>query len=139
MGMRVFNAISQRIEKEPYAQKLGIKLLKVEAGYSLVEMLFTNDMENIFGTAHGGAIFSLVDEAFEVASNSHGTVAVALTINITYHRAAKPGSVLRAEAKEINRTVRIGTYDIQVRDEQNQLIATCEGVAYRKKEPLPFL
>jgi len=139
MDGRVFDAISQKIEKEPYAQKLGIKLLKVEAGYSLVEMVFTNDMENIFGTAHGGAIFSLIDEAFEVASNSHGTVAVALSVNITYHKAPKPESVLRAEAREINRTFRIGTYDIQVRDEENELIATCQAVAYRKKEHLPFL
>jgi len=47
-------------------------------------MTFTPDMENMFGMAHGGAIFSLIDAAFEVASNSHGTMAVALNMNVYY-------------------------------------------------------
>jgi acyl-CoA thioesterase len=35
---------------------------------------------NALGTVHGGAIFTLADFAFAAASNSHGTVAVALPI-----------------------------------------------------------
>jgi acyl-coenzyme A thioesterase PaaI-like protein len=34
-------------------------------------MVFTPDMENMFGKAHGGALFALIDEAFETAGNSH--------------------------------------------------------------------
>ena len=58
MDKRVLNAIFEKVENEPYANKLGMKLLKLDYGYSLVEMHFTEDVANIFGIPHGGAIFS---------------------------------------------------------------------------------
>ncbi|MGZ3569765.1 MAG: PaaI family thioesterase, partial [Thermodesulfobacteriota bacterium] len=91
MDNKVKEAIFRKVEKEPFAQKFGIKLLDLDDGYSKVEMKFTPDMENIFGFIHGGALFALIDEAFETASNSHGTVAVALSMNITYVSSPSPG------------------------------------------------
>ena len=87
------------MEREPFAQKFGLKLLDLNEGYSKVGMTFTPDMENLFGLVHGGALFALIDEAFETASNSHGTVAVALNMNITYVSSPPPGSRLIAEAR----------------------------------------
>jgi len=55
-------------------------------------MSFMEDMENIFGMAHGGALFALIDESFEVASNSHGTMAVALNMNVNYIATPAKGS-----------------------------------------------
>ena len=86
MDKKVIEALSRRVANEPYARKLGLTLLKIEPGYALVEMILTDDMANIFDTAHGGAIFSLIDEAFEISCNTHGTVAVALSVAVTYHR-----------------------------------------------------
>ncbi len=135
----VFDAIFRRVEQEPYARKLGLKLLKLDRGYSLVQMAFTEDMENIFGMAHGGAIFSLIDEAFETASNSHGTVAVALGLSVNYMKSPDRGATLLAEARETSCSNRIATYEIEVRDEKNALIARCQTMVYRKKDKLPFL
>jgi len=84
MDERVKEAIFKKVETEPFARKFGIRLLDLEEGYSKVEMKLTPDMENLLGMAHGGALFALIDEAFETASNSHGTVAVAFSMNITY-------------------------------------------------------
>jgi acyl-CoA thioesterase len=139
MDENVRRAIFERVEKEPFARKLGLELLELDDGYSVVEMTFVEDVKNIFGMAHGGAIFGLIDEAFETAGNSHGTVAVALNMNVTYMAAPSPGARLRAVAKEINRTRRTGNYDIRVTDERQTLIATCQALIYRKKERLPFL
>jgi acyl-CoA thioesterase len=102
-------------------------------------MTFTPDMENIFGLAHGGALFALIDEAFETASNSHGTVAVALNMNITYASSPQPGSKLIAEAKEFSRTRKTANYDIKVSDDQGKLVASCRALVYRKENLLPFL
>ena len=132
-------AIFKKVEREPFAQKFGIRLIDLEEGYSKVEMKLTSDMENFFGMAHGGALFALIDGAFETASNSHGTVAVALNMNITYISPPSPGSGLIAEAREISRTQRTAVYNIKLFDEQNLLIASCEALVYRKKEALPFL
>jgi acyl-CoA thioesterase len=102
-------------------------------------MIVTQEMENMFGIAHGGALFALIDEAFETASNSHGTVAVALSMMVNYIAPAAVGSKLTAEAREFSRTRRTANYDIRVHDEQGQLIASCQALVYRKGIALPFL
>lgn len=84
MDEKVRKAIFKRMEQEPFGRKFGITLVDIKEGYARVEMRFTSDMENMFGIAHGGAIFSLMDAAFEVASNSHGTMAVALNMSVNY-------------------------------------------------------
>jgi acyl-CoA thioesterase len=139
MDPKVKEAIFRKIEKEPFANKFGIKLLELEEGYSRVEMTFTPDMENFLEMAHGGALFALIDEAFETASNSHGTVAVALNMNITFTAPPSPMSRLTAEAREFNRTQRTAVYDIKLSDDRNNLIASCEALVYRKGTTLPFL
>jgi len=139
MEEKIRAAIFKQVEEEPFARKFGLKLVDLEAGYSRVEMAFTQDMENIFGMAHGGALFALIDEAFETASNSHGTMAVALNLNISYLASPAKGSKLTAEAKELNRTHKTALYDIRVTDDQHRLIASCQAMVYRMCKPLPFL
>jgi len=139
MDGRVKEAIFKKVEREPFAQKFGIKLLDLDEGYSKVGMKFTPDMENFLGMAHGGALFALIDEAFETASNSHGTVAVALNMSVTYTSPPAPRSNLIAEAREFSRTPRTAAYDIKLRDDQDNLIASCQALVYRKGIRLPFL
>ena len=133
------DAIAGKIEHESFARKLGLHLIKLDTGYALVEMEPQEDTENIFGMTHGGAIFSLIDEAFQASCNSHGTVALALNVNVTYHRAPGRGARLRAESKEIHRSKKTATYDIKVMDDKNELIASCLALAYRKGDKLPFI
>jgi acyl-CoA thioesterase len=139
MDPKIRDAMQRQVQQEPFAKKFGLKLIEVDEGYALVEMKCTKEMENIFQMIHGGAIFTLIDEAFEISCNSHGTVAVALNVNITYHRAPSPNSTLRAEAKEVAKTRRTGNYYITVTDEQENLIASCQALAYRKGDKLPFM
>lgn len=134
-----FEAIRNSVMREPYARILGIRLVDLDLGRAETEMEFSGDMKNVFGMAHGGAIFSLIDEAFGAAANSYGTVALALNVNVIYVRPPSPGETLRAMATEINRTKRISTYEIKVLGEDGRLIATSQATAYRKKEKLPFL
>ncbi len=136
---KVFEAIRQKVADEPYAKMLGLELAEIKTGYALVRMAYTEAIENIFGMAHGGAIYSLIDEAFEVACNSHGIVSLALGVSVQYLKAATRGDMLQAEANEVTRSARISHYDIAVRNQNGDLIATCKAMAYRKKDPLPFL
>jgi acyl-CoA thioesterase len=78
-------------------------------------------------------IFTLADHAFAAAANSHGTIAVAISISITFIKAATSGT-LRAEAREVAKNPKLGTYSVEVRDEQNELIAQFQGLVYRKHE-----
>jgi acyl-CoA thioesterase len=134
-----FGAIRRGVEREPHSRNLGIRLEELERGWAVTEMEFSGEMENIFGMAHGGAIFSLIDEAFGAAANSHGTVALALNVNVTYVGQPSPGETLRAEAKEVDRSETASTCEIRVLGEDGRLIATTQATGYRKKEKLPFL
>ena len=139
MDEKIRKAIFQRMEQEPFGRKFGITLVDLKEGHARVEMRFTSDMENMFGMAHGGAIFSLMDAAFEVASNSHGTMAVALNMNINYLATPSKGAMLTAEAREINKTKRTAAYDIRATDDSGKLLASCQALVYRLEKPLPFL
>jgi acyl-CoA thioesterase len=139
MDEKIKQAIFREVAREPFARKFGLRLVALDEGYSLVEMTVTQEMENMFGIAHGGALFALIDEAFETASNSHGTVAVALSMSVNYLAPAATGNKLRAEARELNRTRKTATYDIRVHDDHGQFIASCQALVYRKGIALPFL
>ncbi len=139
MEKDVTGRIRKKVESEPFAGKLGLKVVALEPGHSKVEMKVTPEMANIFGATHGGAIFSLIDEAFETASNSHGVMAVALNVNIQYLRPAFAGDQLTAEAKEVSRSKRISTYQIDVTNAAGQQIAGAQCMAFIKGDKLPFL
>ena len=132
------DAYFKKVKEEPFARCLNIRLKDVSEGYALCEMEYTEQMNNIFGMAHGGAIFSLIDEAFEISSNSHENVAVALNINVTYMKPPRKNTVLTAESKEINRTRRTASYHITVKDDEN-LIAVCQALVYITDKAVPFL
>ncbi|MDO9265007.1 MAG: hotdog fold thioesterase [Desulfosalsimonadaceae bacterium] len=131
----IFNAVAN----EPFAQKMGMKLVELKRGYSKVEMDYLPEsMNNIYDRAHGGAIYALIDEAFETSCQTHGTVAVALNVSVSYTASPEPGARLIAEAKEISLTKKIAHYDISVTDNNGNLIATSRTIAFRTGKPIPF-
>ncbi len=140
MDKSVKKAISQAVAREPFAQEMKMELVELEDGYSVVKMVYDPDrMDNIYNRAHGGAIYALIDEAFETAGQTDGSVAVALNVNVTYVSSPKPGAVLEAEARQISQTKKTAGYEIRVTDQDGSLIATCQALAYRTGKPIPFL
>jgi acyl-CoA thioesterase len=140
MDQKIKDAIHNAVKNEPFAKAMKIDLLELESGYSAVEMIYDPEgMSNIYDRAHGGALFALIDEAFETAGQTDGTIAVALNVNVTYVSSPEPGVKLRAEAKRISQTKKTAGYDIRVSDKSGNLIATCSALAYRTGKPIPFL
>ena len=140
MDTKVRDAIVKAVETEPFAQRLGLQLIELELGRSVVEMTYDpKSMDNIYQRAHGGAIFALIDEAFETVGQADGTIAVALNVNVTYVSSPEPGTRIRATATEISRTKRTANYEIKVTDSGGGLIATCQALAFRTGKPIPFL
>jgi acyl-CoA thioesterase len=134
-------SLKEKIKNEPFANHMGISLRDVAPGYAVVVAKFSEKMNSFHGLIHGGAIFALIDEAFGAASNSHGTIALALNMSITYVQPPKVNFLLIAEAREESRTKRTATYHIEViqKDEEgDRKIAICQALVYRKNERLPF-
>lgn len=140
MNIKIRDAIIEAVQNEPLAVTFGMKLLELEDGFSVVEMLCqANMMDNLFRRTHGGAIYSLIDEAFETAGQTDGTICVALNVNVSYIVSPEPGSLLRAEAKRVSQTRKTAGYEIRVTDREGTLLALCQAMAYRTGKPLPFL
>lgn len=140
MDQKVKEAIQQSVQREPFAQLMKLELVALEEGFSAVEMTYEPEtMDNIFSRAHGGAIFSLIDEAFETVCQTCGVVTVALNVSVTYVSSPKGRGRLRAEAREISSTRQTATYGIRVHDSDGRLIATCQALAFRTGKPLPFV
>ena len=140
MDERLRSAIAAGVAQEPLARTLGMKLVALDVGFSVVEMEYQPEtMGNLFSRAHGGAIYALIDEAFETVCQTVGSVTVALNVNVTYVASPEEKGVLRAEAREVSGTKRTASYDIRVTDDQGRLIAICQALGFRTGKPLPFL
>lgn len=121
------------VRRDRFAARQGIRLVELREGYARATMRLGPDHLNGVGTAQGGAIFTLADLAFAACCNSHGTVAVALDVAITFARAAVTGR-LTAEAREIARSRRVSVCDVRVTDAAGALVASFKGTAFRKDE-----
>ena len=140
MNERVKEAIFQAVLREPLAQLFAMRLLHLELGHSVVEMNYEpSRMDNIYARAHGGAVYALIDEAFETAGQTDGTIAVALNVNVTYVASPDPDTRLRAEARRVSQTKKTACYDIRVTDDTGKMLAVCQAVAYRTGKPIPFI
>ncbi len=140
MDQRVRSAILEAAKNEPYARALQMELVDLADGYSDVRMIYDPEkMNNIYSRAHGGAIYALIDEAFETAGQTDGTIAVAMNVNVTYVSSPEPNQQLRAEAQRVSQTRKTASYDIKVTDSDGQIIALCQALAYRTGKPIPFL
>jgi acyl-CoA thioesterase len=126
----------QHFQQDPFARFLGIELLEVSEGYARASLVIQNHMLNFHGIPHGGVVFSLADAAFAAASNSHGQISVALTVDIHYIAVASPGAQLYAEATEEHLGRRTALYRLAVTAEDGTLIALCHGTVYRKDQLL---
>jgi acyl-CoA thioesterase len=105
-------------------------------GDATVSMRVQKKHLNAAGYCHGGVIFSLADVSFALASNSHGTLALALDMSISFLKAVQPGEKIIARCTERHRGRSTGSYSIEVTDGENNLVALLKATAFRKNTPL---
>ncbi len=121
--------------QDKFARHTGIQLLEVETGKAWAKLDIEPHHLNSAGTVHGGAIFTLADFVFAVASNSHGNLAMGINTSTSFVRAVS-GGTLFAEADELSINHKLATYQVRVTDQDGNLIAQFHGTVYRKKDPI---
>jgi acyl-CoA thioesterase len=88
-------------------------------------------MVNGHRICHGGLIFALADSAFAFACNSHGDNTVAAGASIDFLAPGREGDVLRAVATERWRAGRSGLYEIEVRNQRDEMVALFRGRSHQ--------
>jgi acyl-CoA thioesterase len=127
--MRIFDKVNS---EDTFARLIGMKLIELQPGFARATLSVTHATINIYQMAHGGAIFSVADQACEAAGNSFGEPAVALQHSIHFLNAGKSGDLLEATAKVTNRSNRIGLIEFEVRNQEGLLLSTGQQLIYFK-------
>lgn len=123
--------IEQMRRKDRFAQLAGLEIVSAESGRAVVEMVIRDCHLNAMDSVHGGAIFTLADYAFALASNAAAHPSVGLSVSIQYLRPGKSGK-LTAKAHLLSTTGRMGTYLVEVVDDAGEVVASFQGLAYTK-------
>jgi acyl-CoA thioesterase len=101
-------ALRAFFQNDRFAAHNGIELLDAGAGWAKAQMSVRDHHLNAANVVHGGALFTLADLVFAVASNSHGRLALGISVSISYLKAAR-GPLLTAEAKEVSCNSKLAT------------------------------
>jgi acyl-CoA thioesterase len=130
----ILKAVSEKVNREDtFSKRIGVKLIELLPGFARTTLPITEETVNIYQMAHGGAIFSIADQACEAAGNSFGEPAVALQQNIHFLTAGRSGDFLEATAKVIHRSSRIGLIKFEVKNQEGLLVAIGQQVIYFTK------
>jgi acyl-CoA thioesterase len=116
-------------EDSAFARLLDMHITEARDGYARVEMDCAGKI-NPHGTAHGGAIFSLADHAFGIASNCGTDHYTAVSVHIQYFLPVKGKDRLAAVAERIAANGTCETYRVMVY-EGERAVAVFDGVAFR--------
>ena len=122
--------VRERFSHDRFATVNGAVIDEIEEGYAKCSMELNDTHRNALGAVMGGAIFTLADFAFAVASNWNKNPQVSLNASISFLGRAK-GSKLIAVARKIKEGRKTCYYEVTISDELGNQVAhmTSNGFA----------
>ena len=123
---------------DAFASHNRMTITELHDGFARAEMELQPFHLNGAQTVHGGALFTLADFAFAAASNSKGQLALSINSSISIFRGAKEGRLI-AEARQVSRSPKLASFEVSIRNEQGDLLATFQGMVYCKSVALQSL
>ncbi len=130
------NVVAHMMEHDLFSQWLGISIIEIREGYSKIKMIVRPEMINGFGIVHGGIAFSFADSAFAFACNNRNNLSVALDTSINFIKPVHVGDILIGEAKEIHNGRTTGLYHIEIKNQNDHVVALFKGTCFRTGKPL---
>lgn len=131
MDTDILNQVRQRFANDRFATENGAAIQELAEGYAKCSLDIQPRHLNAAGTVMGGAIFTLADFAFAVASNWNKPLHVSTTAQITYLGVAK-GARLIAEAKKVKEGRSTCYYVVEVTDDLGNLVAHVTSSGFSK-------
>ena len=123
---------------DKFASGNGMHLIEVADGMAKARMLVDDSHLNAGGVCQGGALFTLGDIDIAAALNSHGQLTFGIQNSISFLQSAKKGDTLTATATETFNHPKIPFVNVEIRNQDDKLIAVMTGQGYRKKDAMPF-
>ena len=111
-----------------FSRLLGIRILRAENGEAELRMAMQEQMLNLHGRMHGGALYSLIDTALGQASHSlFGGEAGSMTLEckVNYIRGVEAGELV-CHARVLNAGRKVHVLEAKV-EQGDKLIATAQA------------
>lgn len=131
MDKSEIQALKEFFLHDEFARQNGIEIVDISDGYARTQIQIEPRHLNAGGSVQGGVLFTMADLAFAAATNSHGTLTVTSTANITFVRGASAG-VITAEARELVNHHHLPFCEVRVTDQAGNLLAIFTASGYRK-------
>lgn len=123
--------IREKFRSDTYAsQTTGIVITDAQKGYGRVELELDERHVNGQGGVMGGAIFTLADYAFAVASNTGQECTVTVDTSIHFMSAPK-GKKLIAESRALKSGRTLCYFQTEITDELGTPVATATATGAR--------
>jgi len=120
----------ERFSADLYAtEATGIVIEDARPGYARCSFEVEPRHKNAVGGIMGGALFTIADFAFAIASNLDSNPTVSLTSQISFHSAVK-GSRVIAEAECVKAGRTTCYYTITITDDTGRHVATATITGY---------
>ena len=126
----------QMFNDDQATRELGMVVEIIGPGVAEARMTVTANMVNGYSICHGGLLFTLADSAFAYACNCYNDVTVAAGGDIDFIFMARLGDELVATATEAHRGRRSGIYDVEIRNQDDVLIAVFRGRSMALGRPI---
>lgn len=117
---------SFRLDNIPYWKHLGIELREMSPGYAKLAMKAGNQLIQLAGVLHGGALASLMDSAMGAAVwslNMPRARGVTVEMKINYTSPVMPGDEVEAEARVINNGNTLSVCTVEVKNREDRLVS----------------
>jgi acyl-CoA thioesterase len=128
---------TEYFKRDQFAAFNGIQLIACGLGYAKAEVEIRPEHLNGADVVHGGLLFTLADFAFAASVNAYGLVTLSISNTISYFEKSTEGKIT-AESKEIARSNKLATCDINIVNESGKLLANFKGTAYITKKEIIF-
>ncbi len=119
----MMEALKERLNSSSqFLQSNDMKVVEVDRGYAKVEMIIDEQILNIHGFVHGGALFSLADTVAGAASFASGRDSVTLNGSINYIKPGRGGKLIGI-AQEISCGRTTGVYEVFIYNDEDILLS----------------
>jgi acyl-CoA thioesterase len=127
--------LKERILKLYYEKNFFVKYIKIKfkdffAGEVRISMVVRQELTNLVGTLHGGAVASMLDVVMSLTCASLQRRVLVLEFNTNFMRGTKEGDTVYAMAKIIHNGKRTIVVASRVVDADGRIIAQARGTFF---------
>ena len=122
------------VVSDPMSRHLGFELIELKEARAVTRYQPKEEHLTALKRVQGGAIFAQADHAIALAASTLGGTVITIEIKINFLAPAGAGDVLIAEARALDIRRKLSLWQVDVRKDSGELIAICQGLAYRSED-----